>query len=247
MPPRSPLGAPAPLGAASTLALAGTLAAAAPPRAAAQPATTPAPSGALQVGAAGAVRLPVGDLRHGHTAGWGTALLVDWQRARSPLALRATLAYATLAGRPPRPPRAPAADAPPATAATGGTGNDVHEYAAQLAARLHTPLGRLLGATGGAYLLAGGALHHVRRYDRTLFLTGRGYGRGVHPPAAEVDLLARSATADEHVTRPGIHGGAGLTLAVGPAALFVEARYERVFTPPRAIGSVPVALGVLLR
>jgi hypothetical protein len=57
-------------------------------------------------------------------------------------------------------------------------------------------------------------------------------------------VIAASANQGSGQTNLGIHGGVGLSLGVGPAELFAESRYERVYTPGRAINYVPIVAGV---
>jgi hypothetical protein len=198
----------------------------------------------LYAGVGAGTTLPVGDAYKAYNEGWGLNAVVGWDPKNSPVGVRATLGYQTLNGRSFGPQiRSPLGNAD-IISDFGGSGADAKQISALVDAKLRVPFGRFLGATSGVYALAGGGIHHFRDYNSTLFLTNQFYGRGLNPVQADANLLAASRNASENTTRLGLNAGVGGSLGIGIAEIFLETRYERVFTEFRSVNYMPVILGV---
>jgi hypothetical protein len=198
----------------------------------------------LYAGLGAGATIPVGDAYKAYNEGWGLNAVVGWDPKASPVGVRATLGYQTLNGRATGPQIRNPLGRVDIINDFGGSGNDAKQISALVDAKLRIPFGRFLGATSGAYALAGAGVHHFRDYNSTLFLTNQFYGRGLNAPSTDAALLASSRNESANATRFGLNGGLGLSLGIGTAEVFAEGRYERVFTANRAINYVPVVLGV---
>jgi hypothetical protein len=198
----------------------------------------------LYAGIGGGATIPVGDAYKAYNEGWGLNAVVGWDPVASPIGVRGTVAYTTLNGRAAGPQIRNPLGRVDVINDFGGSGVDAKQISALVDAKLRIPFGRFLGATSGAYLLAGGGIHHFRDYNSTLFLTNQFYGRGINSFNNDQALLNASRNESESATRFGLNGGLGASLGIGTAEVFAEARYERVFTQNRAINYVPVILGV---
>jgi hypothetical protein len=198
----------------------------------------------LYAGIGGGATIPVGDAYKAYNEGWGLNAVVGWDPVASPIGVRGTVAYTTLNGRAAGPQIRNPLGRVDVINDFGGSGVDAKQISALVDAKLRIPFGRFLGATSGAYLLAGGGIHHFRDYNSTLFLTNQFYGRGINSFNNDQALLNASRNESESATRFGLNGGVGASLGIGTAEVFAEARYERVFTQNRAINYVPVILGV---
>jgi hypothetical protein len=195
----------------------------------------------LYAGLGAGTTLPVGDAYKAYNEGWGFNAVLGWDPKASPVGVRATFGYQTLNGRAVGPTvRDPLGNAD-IISDFGGSGVDAKQISALIDAKLRVPFGRFLGATSGVYALAGAGIHHFRDYNSTLFLTNQFYGRGIANDGA---LLSNSRNASDNTTRLGLNAGLGTSLGIGTAEIFLEGRYERVFTEFRAVNYVPVILGV---
>ncbi|MDF1502903.1 hypothetical protein PYV61_08125 [Roseisolibacter sp. H3M3-2] len=198
----------------------------------------------LYAGIGAGTTLPVGDAYKAYNEGWGFNAVVGWDPKASPVGVRATLGYQTLNGRSFGPQiRSPLGNAD-IISDFGGAGEDAKQISALIDAKLRVPFGRFLGATSGVYALAGAGVHHFRNYNNTLFLTNQFYGRGINTQAGDAALLNASRSASANTTRLGLNAGLGTSLGIGIAEIFLEGRYERVFTEYRAVNYVPIVLGV---
>lgn len=200
----------------------------------------------LYAGLGAGSTIPVGDAYKAYNEGWGMNAVLGWDPKASPVGVRATLGYQTLNGRAVGPQVRDPLGRLDVINDFGGTGNDAKQINALLDAKLRIPFGRFLGATSGAYVLAGAGVHHFRDYNSTVFLTNRFYGRGINPGSTESAVLAASRNESQNATRFGLNTGLGASLGIGTAEVFAEGRYERVFTAGRAINYVPVVIGVQL-
>lgn len=198
----------------------------------------------LYAGLGAGTTIPVGDGYKAYNEGWGLNAVVGWDPRNSPVGVRATLGYQTLNGRLAGPTIRNPLGRVDVISDFGGSGVDAKQISALIDAKLRIPFGRFLGATSGAYLLGGGGIHHFRDYNSTLFLTNQFYGRGINTVQNDANLLAASRNASENTTRLGLNAGVGGSLGIGIAEIFLETRYERVFTEFRAINYMPVILGV---
>jgi hypothetical protein len=198
----------------------------------------------LYVGVSGSSTLPVGDLYKAYSEGWGAAGYLGWDHHGSPVGLRLALGYQELNGRTFGPMIRRGMGRMDVINDFGGAGVDAREFNMSFNGKFRVPFGKFLGATSGAYALAGASVHHFRDYNSSLFLTNNFYGRGINSTATESSLLTASRGESSNITRLGWNGGAGLSLGVGNAEMFVETRYQRVYTPGRAINYMPIVAGV---
>jgi len=198
----------------------------------------------LYAGLGAGTTIPVGDGYKAYNEGWGLNAVVGWDPKNSPVGVRATLGYQTLNGRLAGPTIRNPLGRVDVISDFGGSGVDAKQISALVDAKLRVPFGRFLGATSGVYALAGGGIHHFRDYNSTLFLTNQFYGRGINTVQNDANLLAASRNASENTTRLGLNAGIGGSLGIGIAELFLETRYERVFTEFRSVNYMPVILGV---
>jgi hypothetical protein len=198
----------------------------------------------LYAGLGAGATIPVGDAYKAYNEGWGLNAVVGWDPKASPVGVRATLGYQTLNGRMYGPQIRNPIGRTDIISDFGGTGSDAKAFSALIDAKLRVPFGRFLGATSGAYALAGAGIHHFRDYNRTVFLTNQFYGRGINGTNGDAALLSSASNESASATRLGLNTGVGLSMGIGTAELFAEGRYERVFTANRAINYVPVVLGV---
>lgn len=106
-------------------------------------------------------------------------------------------------------------------------------YSAMLDAKLRLPFGRLFGATSGLYAVGGGGVAYFQDYQRFQQTTG-----------VPVGGATAGTFRAEDVTRFAANGGVGLDFGIGPASLFAEGRYVRVFTQDRATSYIPVTIGL---
>jgi hypothetical protein len=109
--------------------------------------------------------------------------------------------------------------------------NRLNGQVLDLKARL--PFGRLFGATSGFYAVGGGGVTYFQNYQTFQAVSGTAVGG---PTAGTL----RS----EDATRFAANGGLGLDFGIGPASLFAEGRYVRVFTKGANSNFIPVTLGL---
>jgi hypothetical protein len=182
----------------------------------------------LYVGVASGAMLPVGDLMNSYNpGGWGVNVPIGWDPKASPLGVRVNLGYAKFE-----------------SASPAEIVNDAKQWNAALDAKLRVPFGRFLGASSGAYLVGGGAMHHFTNYNESIYRSNNFVNTRFSTPANNSAVISQSNGMNSSATHWGIHGGLGLSMGVGPAELFAESRYTRVYTPGRAINYVPIVAGV---
>lgn len=197
------------------------------------PAAAPMPAtrfgNGFYVAIQGGANFPQNNLRNGFKTGYGAGGQLGWDPIGSPLGLRLNLNWQRFQGR---------ANPVLNGIAYTGTVNDANLYSALADAKLRLPFGRALGSTSGLYAVGGGGLAYFKNYNNFAAVAGTGAATGV--PNQSVTNTFRS----QDVTRFALNGGGGFEFGVGPASLFVEGRYVRIFTPNQSADYVPVTLGL---
>jgi hypothetical protein len=168
-----------------------------------------------------------------YRTGWGVEVPIGWQPQSSPLGLRLNLGYSRLRGE---------QNTLFYNGATQITSQlqDPQIFQGVVDAKLRLPIGNFLS---GLYAVGGGGVYYFRNYQNTLGITtnpGTSGSVGQGSTGGSVTNTFNS----EDATRFGANIGGGLSFGVGSAALYVESRYVRVFTPNTDTDYVPVALGV---
>ena len=181
----------------------------------------------LYVGLGSGAMLPQGDLMNSYNPGWGVNVPIGWDPKASPLGVRVNLGYTSLN-----------------SASPSEIVSDAKVWNAALDAKLRVPFGRFIGATSGVYFVGGGSVNHFTNYNQSIYRSNNFVNTAFSTPANNAAVISSSANQSSGQTNLGIHGGVGLSLGVGPAELFAESRYERVYTPGRAINYVPIVAGV---
>jgi len=181
----------------------------------------------LYVGLGSGAMLPQGDLMNSYNPGWGVNVPIGWDPKASPLGVRVNLGYTSLNS------------ASPAEVVA-----DAKVWSAALDAKFRVPFGHFIGSNSGVYFVGGGAVNHFSNYNESIYRSNNFVNTRFSTPANNAAVIANSSSQGSGQTNLGIHGGVGLSLGVGPAELFAESRYERVYTPGRAINYVPIVAGV---
>jgi hypothetical protein len=169
------------------------------------------------LGLGGAAEIPQNAMRDYYRTGWGVEGQLGWDPVNSPLGLRLNLGYARLQNQ-----------------TQFSQLRDPQIYQAVGDAKLRLPFGR--GLLSGLYAVGGGGVYYFRNYTNTLNVTtnpGTGGSSGV-----------TNAFNAEDKTQFGANVGGGIQFGLGNAALFVESRYVRIFTPNRNTDMVPVVAGL---
>jgi hypothetical protein len=181
----------------------------------------------LSLGLAPGGMLPAGDFMQSYNPGWGINVPLTWDPPHSPIGARINFGYANF------------------HSAAGQLGiANVKQYGANLDAKFRVPFGHFLKATSGAYVVAGAGLHHFTDYNRSVFLTNNLYGTKYTNPALDARTLAAAPSQPSSKTSFGTNAGVGLSLGVAMAELFAEGRYQRVYTPGKAVNYIPIVAGV---
>jgi hypothetical protein len=186
------------------------------------------------IGVAGAGEIPQNALRDFYKTGWGVEVPIGWDPVNSPLGLRLNLGYARLNAKDNI-----------STVVNGSTLSanlsDPQIFQAVGDAKLRLPFGK--GLLSGLYAVGGGGVYYFKNYSNTLNLTtnpGTAGGAGQGNSGGNVTYTFNA----EDKTRFGANIGGGVQFGLGNAALYLESRYVRIFTPNRDSDMVPVALGV---
>jgi hypothetical protein len=162
-----------------------------------------------------------------YNPGWGINVPLTWDPPHSPLGARINFLYSNF------------------HSAAGWLGiANVKAYGANADAKFRVPFGHFLKATSGSYVVAGAGLHHFSNYNRSVFLTNNLYGTKYAGPDLNARVLAQSPSQPSSKTSFSTNAGVGLSLGVGMAELFAEGRYQRVYTPGKAINYIPIVGGV---
>jgi hypothetical protein len=175
------------------------------------------------LGLGGAAEIPQNAMRDYYRTGWGVEGQLGWDPVNSPLGLRLNLGYARLQNQ-----------------TQFSQLRDPQIYQAVVDAKLRLPFGR--GLLSGLYAVGGGGVYYFRNYTNTLNVTtnpGTG-GQGNGGAGGSVTNVFNA----EDKTQFGANVGGGIQFGVGNAALFVESRYVRIFTPNRNTDMVPVVAGL---
>jgi len=185
-------------------------------------------------GVAGAGEIPQNALRDFYKTGWGVEVPIGWDPVNSPLGLRLNLGYARLGGK-----------TGFRTVNQTGTSliglRDPQIYQAVGDAKLRLPFGK--GLLSGLYAVGGGGVYYFRNYSNTLNLTTNpGTAGGVGQGSTGGSVTNTFNTEDK--TQFGANVGGGVQFGIGNAALYVESRYVRIFTPNRNSDMVPVVAGL---
>jgi len=176
------------------------------------------------LGLGGAAEIPQNSLRDFYRTGWGVEGQLGWDPVNSPLGLRLNLGYARLQNQ-----------------TQFSQLRDPQIYQAVGDAKLRLPFGR--GLLSGLYAVGGGGVYYFRNYTNTLNVTtnpGTGGGVGNGSNGGSVTNVFNA----EDKTQFGANVGGGIQFGLGNAALFVESRYVRIFTPNRNTDMVPVVAGL---
>lgn len=179
------------------------------------------------VGLQGGANFPQNEIHDYYKTGYGAGAQIGWDPTSSPIGLRVNAMWNRLQGR----------DLLNQTVngvRYNATAPDADLYSAFGDAKLRLPFGRFLGATSGLYAVGGGGVTYFRNYTRFASTTGT-------PSNGSVTNTFNA----EDKTNFALNGGGGFSFGVGPASLFIEGRYVRVFTGNgRDTDYVPVTLGI---
>ena len=174
--------------------------------------------GGWYMGLAGGAAVPTSNISDFYKTGFGVYVPIGYQPMNSPLGLRIDLGYSRFNGR------APGAtglsfqpDDPNIWSATANLTLDLIRYGEN--------------RRGALYLVGGGGV-----YRFTDFFNGD-----------RSDNEVESAFKGKPTTRGGITGGAGLSVPIGAASLFVESRYTNAYTQGEETRWVPVIVGLKWR
>jgi hypothetical protein len=176
------------------------------------------------VGLGGGVNFPQNELKDVYDVGPSANVQLGYDPTTAPIGLRLNLGYNRLNGA-----------VLNTTAATTTEAASSNLYSAFLDAKLRLPFGRLFGATSGLYAVGGGGVTYFQDYQRFEAVSGTPVGSPVG---------SRRLVNAGDATRFAANGGLGLDFGIGPASLFAEGRYVRVFTKGRESNFVPVTLGL---
>jgi hypothetical protein len=188
--------------------------------------STPKFGNGLYFGVGGGANFPQNQLNNVYDAGPSANVQIGYDPQTAPIGLRLNLGYNRLNG------------ATLATASTGTTRTTVEAessnlFSALLDAKVRLPFGRLFGATSGLYALGGGGVAYFQNYQQFQRVSGT-------PVGGNTAGTLRA----EDATRFAVNGGVGLDFGIGPASLFAEGRYVRIFTQGGNSNYIPVTLGV---
>jgi len=181
----------------------------------------------LYVGLGSGAMLPQGDLMNSYNPGWGVNVPIGWDPKASPLGVRVNLGYTSLN-----------------SASPSEIVSDAKVWNAALDAKLRVPFGRFIGASSGVYFVGGGSVNHFTNYNESIYRSNNFVNTQFSNSTNNAAVIANSSSQGSGQTSLGIHGGVGLSLGVGPAELFGEARYTRVYTPGKAVNYIPIMAGV---
>jgi hypothetical protein len=173
-------------------------------------------------GVGGGANFPQNQLNNVYDAGPSANVQIGYDPQTAPLGLRLNLGYNRLNGQ--------------VLGSTGTTRLEAQSsnlYSALLDLKARLPFGRLFGATSGFYAVGGGGVTYFQNYQTFQAVSGTAVGG---PTAGTL----RS----EDATRFAANGGLGLDFGIGPASLFAEGRYVRVFTKGANSNFIPVTLGL---
>lgn len=178
------------------------------------------------VGLGAGANFPQNDINAFYKTGYNVNGQIGWDPMSSPLGLRLNVNWNRLNGQ---------RLANQRVGNTNFTGEyrSSDLYTAMADAKLRLPFGRTAGSTSGLYAVGGGGVAYFRNFQTFSATTGTA-------PGASVTNRFNA----EDVTRFAGNVGGGFELGVGPASLFVEGRYVRVFTQNRNTDYVPVTIGL---
>jgi hypothetical protein len=167
-------------------------------------------SSGFYIGVSGGGGIPTGDFKDlGYDNGWGVNVPIGWHKPGNLLGLQLDLGYNQFNGT-----NFAGVGTTPLTL----TNPDPKIWSANLNLTLNFPLTQSKAAN--FYLIGGGGVYRFRNFGVNSALGGF-LGNDVIDPNAEDNQTAR--------TKWGLNGGAGLSYAIGPTAIFVESRFVNVF------------------
>jgi opacity protein-like surface antigen len=175
------------------------------------------------IGLAAGGNLPRGQFNDFYQSGWNVAVPFGWQTPGRMLGVRADVAYSRMSGR----------DFDISNFGTGTT-RDPQIWSGMVDLKLSLPLAPTSSWRPAIYALGGGGVHYFRNFTSS-FNAVAGTGTGT---AFQTQLNGSSQT------KFGLNGGAGLSLGLGAADLFVESRYVSVFTSGNNTNWVPINVGI---
>lgn len=178
------------------------------------------------VGVQGGANFPQNDINTFYKTGYGAGVQMGWDPTTSPIGLRVNAMWNRLQGQDLSRQRIN-------NATFTGRYADSDLYSAFADAKLRLPFGRFLGATSGLYAVGGGGVAYFRNFQTFQNVTGTTAGQSV-----------TGRFNAEDATKFALNGGGGFSFGVGPASLFIEGRYVRVFTQNRNTDYVPVTIGL---
>lgn len=178
------------------------------------------------VGVHGGTQFPQNEINNAYDPGYNVGGMLGWDSQKSPLGVRLNASWNRLNGR------TLSNTTIDGVNFTGAVAN-ADLYSAFADAKLRIPFGRLLGSTSGLYAVGGAGMTYFRNFDRFTAVTGNTANQ------------SRTGTFNpEDVTRFAANVGGGVSWGLGPASLFVESRWVRVFTQNRNTDYVPLTVGL---
>jgi len=186
------------------------------------------------IGVAGAAEFPQNRLNDFYRTGYGVEVPIGWDPVGSPLGLRLNLGYSRLRGE---------TGTRFFNGATQITSSlvDPQIFQGVVDAKLRLPIGKSL--LSGLYAVGGGGVYYFKNYVNTLGITTNPGTAGTVGQGSTGGSVTNTFSSSD-ATRFGANVGGGVSFGVGSAALYVESRYVRVFTPNTDTDYVPVALGI---
>jgi hypothetical protein len=178
----------------------------------------------LYFGVGGGANFPQNQLNNVYDVGPSANVQIGYDPQTAPLGLRLNLGFNRLNGT--------------TTGASNTTRTELQNsnlFSALLDVKARLPFGRLFGATSGLYAVGGGGVVYFQDYQRFENVTGTTVGSPVG---------SRRLVDAGDATRFAANGGVGLDFGIGPASLFAEGRYVRVFTQGGNSNYIPVTLGL---
>jgi len=189
------------------------------------------------IGIGAGTSMPIQTLRNAYNPGLNISVPFGWDAPLGPLGIQGTVSYNNFDAR------STFRDAATtgATNALAAVNPQIWSGLADLKLRLPF-MGRFLGGgTTGLYVIGGGGVHWLRNYSSTFGVTNP--GTNINDQGQQTASVSNSGS----LVRFGLNGGAGLTLGLGAAELFVESRYVRIFTSAERTSYVPILAGITIR
>jgi hypothetical protein len=178
------------------------------------------------VGLHGGTQFPQNEINNAYDAGYNVGGMIGWDSQNSPLGVRLNASWNRLNGR------TLSSQNIGGVNFTGQVAN-ADLYSAFADAKLRVPIFRNFSLLSGLYAVGGAGMTYFRNFDRFQAATGN------------TATQSRTGTFNpEDVTRFAMNFGGGVSWGIGPASLFVESRWVRVFTTNRNTDYVPLTVGL---